>query len=77
MIINGDNCEYGFICDVNCTYCSCNLLVSEKAKINAKRTTKFRNYLNKVCRVKIKEEPVQDSNGRWYCNVDDVILYRK
>lgn len=69
FIINGENSEYGFMCETSCTSCNCALFTSGKAVINKKRnklTIGSGNGKDRV-NIKIKTYPYQNNSGKWVC----------
>ncbi len=85
IIIDGENSEYGFLCDLNCTSCECAGLTSGKALINHKHNILIIGSGNgeKRYHVKIKTPPYMDNSGQWIFVLDgsgktvDIPMYKR
>ena len=84
FIINGNNSQYGFMCELNCSVCNCQLLTSGKAVINNRHKKLIIGSGNGKPRVRVnlKTPPYQNSSGKWICVIedsdgDDITMYKK
>ncbi len=78
FIINGKNSEYGFMCQVSCKACSCQLLTKGKAVINSKHTKMTIGSGNGMKKIKldINEAPHLNAAKKWECKVNNVVMLK-
>lgn len=78
LLVNGDQSEYGFMCEINCTACPCDLLTSGKIKINSKNKKIIVGSGNNKRRVRltINESPHLNAQGKWECKLNDIVMIK-
>lgn len=79
FIIDGKNSEYGFLCQLACGSCPCQLLTSGNATINKKHSKLYigKGFGNKRVSLDINAAPHLNSSGKWECTIEDVVMIKK
>jgi hypothetical protein len=70
--------RYGFLCEIDCASCSCQLFTTGKAKLNADKTKLHIGSGNFKARIAlgINVAPHINADGAWECTINDIVMIK-